>query len=595
MKKISDYSMIEILKMGGIKTAQTGNSLVCKCPICKGSGDFKRGEHNAQVNNETLHCFSENKTYARTEIIKELDLFNVLDIKKWDENYHNTSTSVKQAVENKPDAVIPVPTPTPDGGAVKRETIVKKTVFEHKDLDGKILYKKERIDFLNENGEKDKKIFYKEKDKDQPVVFYGLETIIDPDNLKFILFVEGEKCAMALRNALADTAASYDTAVLSLVKSGEWENIGKEAQNIILSKNIVIFQDNDETGKKNTAELLQYLNKTCEVVNFFDKDKGYDIADWLEEGGELREAIKKYSKKVEPVPIVNPEPRFKKIDILKVVNGPRVIIDFVLPGLPKKTCGMIIAAGGTGKSMLSYSLSAIVSAAFNNINFFDNKQIGKVSIFAAEDPIEIIELRLQNFWATIPPAKRQSFAENLNIYPILGENINLLDSGKTAQDITDASQGSRLIILDTLSRFHSGEENARKDAAQVMRSLEKIGIATGAAVLVLHHVSKAAVFNGQGDLAQAGRGSSVFVDESRWVAFLKNINEKETNERGITKDVARNFVKFGCSKINYDIPFSEIWLKRGSGGILEAERNLINNNNFNKEIDNEKEYIEESF
>ena len=590
MNKISDYSMLEILQAAEIETAQSGSQTVCRCPVCKSGEPLGKGNHEAQVNDETLYCHCCSKTYTRTEIIESLDLYSALDIKKWEDRPAVPRIKAEPEMDKPVSAVSAIPAMT-----AGPKTIIKKTVFEHKDIDGKVLYKKERIDFIDGSGKSGKNIFYKEKDKDQPVVFYGLETLQDAADISQIMLVEGEKCVDALRIAIADSEFAINTAVLGLVKASEWEYIGKEAQDIILSKKIIIFQDNDAPGKKNTDELLKYFTKPVTVVDFHDKAKAYDIADWLEEGGTLGEAMKKYSKTVDTLPAPEPEPRFKKIDILAVVNGPKIVIDFVLPGLPKKTVGMIIAPGGTGKSMLSFSIAAGVAAAVNSAGLCGNKKTGKVSIFAAEDPDEIVKLRLQDFWATIPPDKRPLIAENLNIYPIIGQPIDLLDGDKTANDIIDAGQGSRLIMLDTLSRFHTGEENERKDAARVMRSLEKIAIETGSAVIVLHHTSKAAVLNGTGDMAEAGRGSSVFTNEARWIAFLKGMSENEANKHGITKDTAKSFVKFGCAKINYAQAFDEIWLKRGVGGILELAENLNNANFKEKEKEEDEEYEEVSF
>ncbi len=284
---------------------------------------------------------------------------------------------------------------------------------------------------------------------------------------------------------------------------------------------------------------------------------------------------------------------FKKMDILAVVNGPERIIDFVLPGLPRKSVGLLISPGGTGKSMLALSVGGIISSGHDDIGFSTISPVktGKVSLFLGEDPDEIDELRMQEFWTTIPPEKRQLIAENMQIFPCLGDTGDLLDGGTTGDRIISVAGNSRLIIIDTLSRFHLGEENERKDAARVMRELERIALTTSAAVLILHHISKAAVLTGQGDKAEAARGSNVFVNESRWVAFLKGMGIKEASDFGIDKNFHSDYVRLGCSKLNYSKFFVDIWLKRGNGGILAAADDL---NNKNKdENDKEKNYKKE--
>lgn len=298
--KISDYSMLEILQAANVETARTGNSTVCKCPVCKGAGDFKRGEHNAQINPETLFCYSENKSYSRTEIINELDLYETLDIKRWEDNYKPSIAQIKPAM-----AVVEKPTPEPVKAIAGPKKIVKTTVFSYCDLDGKVLYHRTRTDYTD----KTKKIPYDDKPAEQPTVFYGLETLQDQQSLNFIMFAEGAKCAAALSAGIADTMAVENTAILGFDSPSEFEHIGKEAQDIILSKKIVIFQDNDLAGAKKVEGLLKYLNKTATVIDFADKPPKYDIADWLEQGGSVREAMEKYGKKVEPVPVPVPEQR----------------------------------------------------------------------------------------------------------------------------------------------------------------------------------------------------------------------------------------------------------------------------------------------
>ncbi len=101
-----------------------------------------------------------------------------------------------------------------------------------------------------------------------------------------------------------------------------------------------------------------------------------------------------------------------------------------------------------------------------------------------------------------------------------------------------------------------------------MRNLEIIASRSGAAVLFLHHVGKAAALSGQGDAQQAARGSSVWVDEARWGAYLRGMDEKEAKSFGINNDLRRHYIRFGVSKQNYGAPIADRWLERGDGGIL---------------------------
>ena len=68
--KISDYSIIDILNAANIETMRTGNSTVCRCPICHSGYELKRdGNQEAQRNDNneitTLFCSSSSFSFMR--------------------------------------------------------------------------------------------------------------------------------------------------------------------------------------------------------------------------------------------------------------------------------------------------------------------------------------------------------------------------------------------------------------------------------------------------------------------------------------------------------------------------------------------------
>ena len=511
----------------------------------------------------------------------------------------------------------------------KRKDVVPGKTFYYRDMDGKPLYKRIRMEHVDGSGKDGVPYFHPNgkpgKPSGQPNIFYGLETLQDPCDINYIMLAEGAKCAESIREALANTDMATNTAALGFDNSVEWEHIDAQAQEIILSKKIIIFQDNDSTGANNSSGLISYLKKPVMVVDFEGKPKKYDIADWIEEGGTVSEAMRRYGKAInlasaktdaESIAILsahtgtgmsmisaeisgNTLRPFKKMNTLSIVNSPKRLIDWVLPGLPTGVNGMIISPAGAGKSVGALSIGSIVGAGHDKLGFTTIKNpvsIGKVSLFLGEDPEIISELRVQNFWDTLPPEKRQLFLKNVDVYPCLGDTGDLLDGGATANRIIHQAMSSRLIVIDTMSRFHLGDENKREDAARVMRELEKIALATGAAVIILHHVNKSSSLNGQADNAEASRGSNVFTSESRWVAFMQGMTPEEALRKQVVAEFRRDYVRFGCAKINYDKPFPDIWLKRGTGGILEAA-NFVNNDNINtrNKVKNGKENEEKLF
>ena len=499
MNKISSYTMLEILNVAGVKTEKTGNSLVCKCPVCKGSGDFKRGDHNAQVNPETLFCYSENKTYTRTEIINELDLYSELDIKEWDDRPTAVpQTTIKPSAVDKPIA--------PAVPADSDNRVIKITMFDYCDLGGKVLYRRKRID--KADGTKD--VPYLNKPKDQHPIFYGIETLADPANINRIIFAEGAKCAEAVRAALADTNAAGDTAVLAFDKPREWENIGTEAQNIILQKKIIIFADNDEPGRQNTAGLLKYL-PTAEVVDFSDKPKAYDIADWLSDGGTIAGAIQKYKRTVEPAFETDPD-ALPAIQIKPV--PPEFILTDYMP-LVRNDINMLAAFGGHGKTWIA--LNCGIRAVLSGM---------RVKYWIREATAGYLRYRLD---LLLPLYQGKDSNLILN-------NLFLADIGKPF-DLSATNYHYDLVILDPYLSFFTGDdENKNKENRDFIEPFIYFSNKNKTTFLFLHHAGK------NKDSEYASRGASSIIDTFHNVWEIEKIVDSEKNRTGFNKHKERFIV-----------------------------------------------------
>lgn len=509
--KISDYSMLEILQAAEIETAQSGSQTVCRCPVCKSGEPLGKGNHEAQVNDETLYCHCCSKTYTRTEIIESLDLYSALDIKKWEDRPAVPRIKAEPEMDKPVSAVSAIPAMT-----AGPKTIIKKTVFEHKDIDGKVLYKKERIDFIDGSGKSGKNIFYKEKDKDQPVVFYGLETLQDAADISQIMLVEGEKCVDALRIAIADSEFAINTAVLGLVKASEWEYIGKEAQDIILSKKIIIFQDNDAPGKKNTDELLKYFKKPVTVIDFNDKPKAYDIADWiLKDGGDIAGAMKKYERTVTPV--VETDPDARPASQIKSVP-PEFILKDYLP-LVKNDINMLAAFGGHGKTWIA--LNCAILTALSGM---------KVKYWIREASAGYLRYRLD----LLLPLYREKNISDKSLSAAM-ENLFLADAGKPF-DLSNKTCLYDIVILDPYLSFFTGDdENKNKQNRDFIEPFIQFAAKTKTTFLFLHHAGK------NKDTEYQARGASAIIDSFHNVWEIEKISDSE-KKTGFNKHTERVIV-----------------------------------------------------
>ena len=255
------------------------------------------------------------------------------------------------------------------------------------------------------------------------------------------------------------------------------------------------------------------------------------------------------------------------LDLMAAFAEPPPPIDYVLPNMVAGTVGALVSPGGAGKSMLILQLATQIAGGPDLLEVGE-LPTGAVLYLPAEDPPVAIHHRLHALGAHLTAEQRQAVADGLVIEPLIGKCPNIM-----ARDWFDglkrAAEGHRLMVLDTLRRFHIEEENASGPMAQVIGRMEAIAADTGCSIVFLHHANKGASMAGAGDQQQASRGSSVLVDNIRWQSYLSGMTQAEAEEWGVDEGQRGFFVRYGVSKANYGAPFQECWLRRHEGGVLK--------------------------
>lgn len=255
------------------------------------------------------------------------------------------------------------------------------------------------------------------------------------------------------------------------------------------------------------------------------------------------------------------------LDLLTAFNELPPPIDYVLPNMAMGTIGAIVSPGGVGKSMLALQLAAQVAGGADLLGIGDLAN-GLVAYLPAEDPIAAIHHRLHALGGYLSPTQKQMVAQGLFIEPLIGKCPDIMASA-WFESIRKVAEGRRLLILDTLRRFHIEEENASGPMAKVIGRMEAIAAETDCSIVFLHHSNKGSMMMGGGDHQQASRGSSVLVDNIRWQAYLASMTSTEAEKLGVESKQRKHFVRFGVSKANYGDPFSECWFRRYDGGVLK--------------------------
>lgn len=205
------------------------------------------------------------------------------------------------------------------------------------------------------------------------------------------------------------------------------------------------------------------------------------------------------------------------LDLMAAFTEQPPPIDYVLPNMVAGTVGALVSPGGAGKSMLILQLAAQIAGGPDLLEVGELTK-GSVVYLPAEDPPAAIHHRLHALGVHLTADERQTVADGLLIEPLIGKspNINALE---WLDYLKQVAEGRRLMVLDTLRRFHDQEENASGPMAKVIGQMESIAADTGCAVVFLHHTNKGASMMGGGDQQQASRGSSVLVDNIRWQSY----------------------------------------------------------------------------
>lgn len=259
------------------------------------------------------------------------------------------------------------------------------------------------------------------------------------------------------------------------------------------------------------------------------------------------------------------------VDVFEVEPPP---LDQVINGLVAGTVGSIIGSGGTGKGFFVLSVLADLATGRNfcglDINELSDNQ--SACLITLEDPKAILQHRLYNLGSLLDAGDRIKFQRKIHIESMSGGITHLIDSNGNVNQMllvqmAKALTGYRLVILDTLRRFHAGNENDSGHMSTLISCFEVIAEHTGAAILFLHHTNKTSTLTGASDQSSS-RGASAITDNIRCQFNLTKMTEEDAEQYGILGDNRNKYVSIINSKTNYSESKSKIWLKRGMGGVL---------------------------
>jgi len=137
------------------------------------------------------------------------------------------------------------------------------------------------------------------------------------------------------------------------------------------------------------------------------------------------------------------------------------------------------------------------------------------------------------------------------------------------------SKAIKMLVLDPAVYTHQLEENDIADMAKYMQTLTYVAKQAQCAVVVLHHVNKAAGWNALDDVNQSSlRGASSFADNARSVGVVVNLPRKDAEQYGINGDDANKFAVFKHVKHNYSASLGTLIYER-KGPLLVPRTDVV--------------------
>ncbi|MHB1140667.1 MAG: AAA family ATPase [Sulfuricaulis sp.] len=277
--------------------------------------------------------------------------------------------------------------------------------------------------------------------------------------------------------------------------------------------------------------------------------------------------------KVESIHSARFDARPLTLDQLREPIPPREFV--IKPLIPRGVVAELSGAHGISKSTLALDMCLSIAAGYQWAGLRTRQ--GRVVFASREDSHGDILRRVQAWLENLGQEERarceQAIIENLTI---LGRDetagLKLTSKSKSAASvqqgaidlITSQCPGVEFIVLETASRLSGGDE-MNEDLAVLADALERIAAETGAAVMLIRHVSKSAARDKTTD-SYAGRGGSALSDAARSVLILTPLDTKDIAELGLTE---KDVVMLMHAKASYSAKAKPLYFVRRDGPILE--------------------------
>ena len=192
------------------------------------------------------------------------------------------------------------------------------------------------------------------------------------------------------------------------------------------------------------------------------------------------------------------------VDILKLVTEPAPEETWLVdPILPRGRLIGLVSKRGEGKSLLALDLVANIAAGTSILDKPENEPENVIYLDLEMGPTDLYD-RLYEFGWTVDHPQLETLAAHLHYYQLI--NLPPLDTpegGATLQALIRFHEAT-VVVVDTVSRVISGDENAAEPFRDMFRHTETMLKNEQVTLLRLDHLGK--------DIQKGSRGSSAKED-----------------------------------------------------------------------------------
>lgn len=286
----------------------------------------------------------------------------------------------------------------------------------------------------------------------------------------------------------------------------------------------------------------------------------------IADGGDL-EAARHAFADLQPFEFV-PAPT-DPLPLADVANAGPVPESIFESGLYRARYNIVGGASNAGKSYLALIAALSVATGKQLVRCFAPRTRGRVLFLSGEDDAPVLRERVKDI-ATVHHIDTDhipvDFVDQVNpliVFDTRGEAT--FTAGW--RSLRQRAQGYDLVIIDPLAAwFQVCGENPGNDFTKIGNALTELAKTTKAAVLLLHHTSKAGTFTlDQNSL----RGHTGLITPARWISIIGRPAEKDLERLGLDEEDASTFLRYRVDKNSYGANSAhETILKRVDGGVL---------------------------